>query len=110
MANGVTEEERTGHSNATYTATKDSPRTEIYADIQAASHPVLPINANARYLDEGSANIVYSLSVPPPREEPSRSYGDAFPNTQNRTDGFSFWDGKTSFHSSIYVTLYLVSM
>ena len=99
------EEERTGHSNATGAATKESSRTEIYTDIQAVSHPVLPSNAIATYLDEGAANIVYSLSVPPPHEKPASSYRDAFPNTQHRTDGFSFWDGKSSFHSAIHVSL-----
>lgn len=107
MANGFMEEERTGHSNATGPATKDPSRAEICIDIQAASHHELPSNAIATYMDEGSANIVYSLSGPPSDEETARSYRDAFPNTQNRTDGFSVLDGKVSFRSSIHVTLFL---
>lgn len=105
MANGVMEEERTGRSNATVTAKNDSSRAEICTDIQAPSHPVLPSNAIVTYMDEGAANIVYSLSVPPPQEEPASSYRDSFPNTQHTRESFSFWDGKSSFHSAIHVSL-----
>jgi hypothetical protein len=105
MANGVAEEDRAGRSNGLPAATGDFSKAEIYADIQAASHPVLPSNAIVTYMDEGAANIVYSLSVPPPHEEPASSYLDAFPSSQNRSDGFNFWDGKNSFHSSIHVAL-----
>lgn len=101
MANRVVEEERGGRSNATGAATKDSSRAEIYADIQVVSHPVLPRNAIVTYMDEGAANIVYSLSVPP-QEEPASSCRDDFPVSHHRTDGFRFWDGKPSFHTSIH--------
>lgn len=109
MANGVIEEERAGRSNATGAGTKDSSRAEVYASIQAAPHPVLPSNAIVTYMDEGAANIVYSLLVPP-QEEPTRSYQEAFPEWQNRTDGFSFWDGKTSFRLLSHVHFHLASL
>jgi hypothetical protein len=104
MANGVIEEDRADRSRATGAVNKYNSRVEIYAEIQAASHPVLPSNAMVTYLDEGAANIVYSLSVPLPHDETPSLYLDAFPNTQRRTDGFNFWDGKPSFHSEIHVS------
>jgi hypothetical protein len=102
MANRVIEEERAGRSNAAGAATKDSAKARIYADIQAASHPVLPSNATVTYMNEGAANVVYSLSLSPPSEELASSYRDPFLNSQNGTDGFKFWDGKSPFiHSAI---------
>jgi hypothetical protein len=97
MANGVIEEEKAGRSNTLRATTKDSSRAGIYNDIQAASHPVLPSNAIITYMDEGAANVVYSLSVPHPFEESTSSCWDASPNSQNRRDGFGFWDGKSPF-------------
>jgi len=100
MANGVVEEEKAGRSNTLRATTKDSSSAGIYNDIQAASHPVLPSNAIITYMDEGAANVVYSLSVPHPLEESTSSYRDVSLNLQNRRDGFSFWDGKSPFIQS----------
>lgn len=106
MANGVMEEERVDRSEVTGPTNEDASRAEIYEDIQAASHPVLPSKSVVAYLDEGAANIVYTLSVPSPHEDPSRSYQDAFPKVQRRADELGFWDGILSFCSTIHVSFH----
>jgi len=104
MANGVIEEDKVRRSGVTGPVTKDPSRAEIYYEIQAVSHPVLPSNAIVTYLDEGAANIVYSLSIPPPLIEPASSYRNAFPKTHSEREGFTFWDGKPPFQSAIHIS------
>lgn len=61
-----------------------------YQAILAAEHPVLPAGAVVQYVNEGAANIVYSLSVP------ASTAGEVTVPPDNNSNNFfhgmnSFW-------------------
>jgi hypothetical protein len=103
MANEIVEEGTSNGNAEEKVRLKRAQTAELYADIRTASHPVLPSTASVTYMDEGAANIVYSLSIPPPYEDPER-YQDVFPNSGKRP-AWTLWDGKQAFHSSSRVNI-----
>lgn len=70
--------------------------------------PTLPSNCVVRYLDEGAANIVYRISIPPPSPSSSilEEHGDGTPppsiiesadDQQSSDIDFMIFDGRFSF-------------
>jgi hypothetical protein len=100
MANGSMEkaEEMTTNFRAVGSVTGYISDVESYTGLWPASHPVLPRNAIATYLDEGASNIVYRLSLPPTHGELASFHPNVFPNPRNNGDSLRFWKGEASDH------------
>lgn len=98
MANGIMAD---GTANGTADETaklgRQANAAEIFSEIQTASHLVLPSNAIIAYMNEGAANIVFSLTIPRPHQDPENSYRTAVSQSRKNRDGFGFWDGKSYF-------------